>query len=85
MNGFHLEGIKSIRSTDQHQICCLQLILEQFVDGRQVIQIGILLALTLESCGITDWASGAESLPVDNRDHAIHVHSLPNGWPLKGL
>ena len=64
----------TICTADQHKIGSLQLILEQLINGGEVIKAGILEALPFQCLGISDGAARCQRFTVDHGDHTIDMN-----------
>ena len=77
-------SIDPVGPTHHHQIGRFQLLLEQLLNGRGVIEAGIGQPLGLQRLGIGHHGTGSESLSIHHRHDAIHPRAGADGRPAEG-
>ena len=80
-----LGGLQAIGSADEDQICCLELVLEQLIDGREVIEAGIGQPLGLEGGGISNHATLCKGFTIHNGDDSSHTGAGADLRPVERL
>ena len=80
-----MPGIHAVGSAHQHKIRRLQLIAEQLIDGGDVVQVRVLLALTLQGFGIGDRAARRQRFAIHQRHHAVDMHTTADRRPVECL
>ena len=74
-----------ISTADQHQICRLQLIPKQFINGRDVIEAWVLLPLSFQRFSIRHRTPFREGFAIHQGDDTIDVNPTANLGPIQRL
>ena len=80
-----LPGIHAVGTAHQHQIRRLQLIAEQLINGGDVVQVWVLLALALQGVGVSHRAARRQRFAIHQRHHAVDMHAAADRRPVEGL
>ena len=77
-------GRQPVGPADQHQISRLQLIVEQLLEGGEVIEAGVGPPLGFHRFGISDDMASRQRFAIDHRHHRLHAHARPDRRPAEG-
>ncbi|MCY1420889.1 hypothetical protein D9M71_365260 [compost metagenome] len=78
-------GVEQVGLVQQHQVGAGQLVGEQLVQRRFVVQVRVLLALGIDLLGEGGEGTGGHGRAVDHRDHRVHRAGGADFRPVEGL
>ncbi len=78
-------GIQQVGLVEDHQVGAGQLVFEEFVQGRFVVEVRVLLALLVHLVGEGGEGAGGHGGAVDHGDHRVHGAGVADLGPLEGL